>query len=244
VELPAAAELRPVLRGWRADLPHRPAPAPVHTPGTLYESLKAALDFVAAAVLLVVTAPMMLACMALVKLTSCGPAVYSQVRLGKGGRHFRIYKIRTMAHNCEAGGGARWCMPGDPRVTAVGRVLRATHLDELPQLWNILKGDMSLVGPRPERPEFVVQLEKALPQYRERLRVRPGVTGLAQVQLPPDTDVESVRRKLACDLAYVRHLGLWLDLCLLALTALHLTGIPCHGLCRRLLPAAEGPARH
>jgi lipopolysaccharide/colanic/teichoic acid biosynthesis glycosyltransferase len=143
-----------------------------------------------------------------------------------------------MTHNCEARGGARWCLPGDPRVTAVGRLLRATHLDELPQLWNILKGDMSLVGPRPERPEFVVQLEKVLPQYRERLRVRPGVTGLAQVQLPPDIDVESVRRKLACDLAYVRHLGLWLDLCLLALTALHLTGVPCHGLCRRLLPAA------
>jgi lipopolysaccharide/colanic/teichoic acid biosynthesis glycosyltransferase len=241
LDLPAA-EGRLGLHGWRADPAHRLAPAPVPTPATVYESLKAALDFVAAFVLLVVAAPVIVVCMILVKLTSRGPVLYSQVRLGKNGRHFRIYKIRTMAHDCEARSGARWSTPGDPRVTPVGRVLRATHLDELPQLWNILRGDMSLVGPRPERPEFVVQLEQAIPQYRERLRVRPGVTGLAQVQLPPDTDLESVRRKVACDLTYVRHLGLGLDLCLLALTALHLTGIPCHGLCRRLLPAAEGAA--
>jgi lipopolysaccharide/colanic/teichoic acid biosynthesis glycosyltransferase len=175
--------------------------------------------------------------MALVKLTSRGPALYSQVRLGKNGRPFRIYKIRTMAHNCEDRSGARWSTPGDPRVTAVGRVLRATHLDELPQLWNILRGDMSLVGPRPERPEFVVKLEKGIPQYRDRLQVRPGVTGLAQVQLPPDSDLDSVRRKVACDLTYIGNLGAWLDVCILTVTVLHLFGIPCHSLCRRLLPA-------
>jgi lipopolysaccharide/colanic/teichoic acid biosynthesis glycosyltransferase len=222
---------------WRVDPPHLPARPPVCTPGTLYDRLKAALDFAAALVLLVVAAPVMLACMALVKLTSRGPALYWQVRLGKDGRPFRICKIRTMAHNCEQRSGARWSTPGDPRVTAVGRVLRATHLDELPQLWNILRGDMSLVGPRPERPEFVAELEKAIPQYCERLRVRPGVTGLAQVQLPPDSDLESVRRKVSCDLTYIRRLSAWLDACILTLTVLHLFGIPCHALCRRLLPA-------
>jgi lipopolysaccharide/colanic/teichoic acid biosynthesis glycosyltransferase len=209
----------------------------VRTPGTAYEPLKAIVDFLAALLLLVVTAPVVLACMALVKLTSRGPALYWQVRLGKHGRAFWICKIRTMAHNCEGHSGARWSAPGDPRVTAVGRVLRATHLDELPQLWNILRGDMSLVGPRPERPEFVAHLEQAVPQYRERLRVRPGVTGLAQVQLPPDTDLDSVRRKVACDLTYIGCLGARLDLAILALTVLHLFGIPCHALCRRLLPA-------
>src|SRR5206468_4326259 len=96
----------------------------------------------------------------LVKLTSRGPAFYSQTRLGLRGKPFTIYKIRTMIHNCESRSGARWCMPGDPRITLVGRLLRKTHVDELPQLWNVLRGEMSLVGPRPERPEFVPQLER------------------------------------------------------------------------------------
>src|SRR5205085_11588970 len=107
-----------------------------------------------------------------------------------------------------------------------GRCLRRTHLDELPQLWNVLRGDMSLVGPRPERPEFVPDLERALPHYRDRLLVKPGVTGLAQVQLPADTDLESVRRKLAYDLYYIRTFGLWLDLRLILSTALRLLGFP------------------
>src|SRR5262245_11635367 len=131
-----------------------------------------------------------------------------------------------MCDNCEATSGPRWSLPGDPRVTPLGKVLRATHLDELPQLWNVLKGDMSLIGPRPERPEFVPQLERALPAYRQRLRLRPGVTGLAQVLLPPDTDVESVRRKLAHDLYSIRHLSVWLDVRLIACTALYALAIP------------------
>jgi lipopolysaccharide/colanic/teichoic acid biosynthesis glycosyltransferase len=191
-----------------------------------YSSGRAAADYVAAGVLLVLTAPLLLAAMALVKLTSRGPAIYSQVRVGRDGRHFRIYKVRSMAHNCEAGTGPQWAKPKDSRVTRVGRFLRRSHLDELPQLWNVLRGEMSLVGPRPERPEFVAKLEVALPHYRERLLVRPGITGLAQVQLPPDAEVEDVGRKLLCDLYYVQHLGPRLDLQILACTAFKLVGMP------------------
>jgi lipopolysaccharide/colanic/teichoic acid biosynthesis glycosyltransferase len=108
----------------------------------------------------------------------------------------------------------------------LGRFLRWSHLDELPQLWNVLRGDMSLVGPRPERPELIPALQEALPRYPERLRVRPGITGLAQVQLPPDTDLVSVRRKLVYDLYYIEHGGLLLDLRLILCTALTVAGVP------------------
>ena len=145
-----------------------------------------------------------------------------------------------MIYRCESLTGARWAVPGDPRITPVGRFLRRTHLDELPQLWNVLRGDMSLIGPRPERPEFVPQLEHAIPYYRERLTVRPGVTGLAQVQLPPDTDLDSVRVKLAYDLYYARNLGLWLDLRVCFATALKMLGLPFRLLKRLFLfPARE-----
>jgi lipopolysaccharide/colanic/teichoic acid biosynthesis glycosyltransferase len=162
----------------------------------------------------------------LVRLTSKGPAFYTQTRVGQGGRLFTILKLRTMRHNCEALSGPRWSLPGDPRITPVGWLLRKTHLDELPQLLNVLRGEMSLIGPRPERPEFVPQLEKELPAYRQRLNVRPGVTGLAQVLLPPDSDIESVRRKLTHDLFYIRELTPWLDLRLLLCTGLYALAIP------------------
>jgi lipopolysaccharide/colanic/teichoic acid biosynthesis glycosyltransferase len=191
-----------------------------------YIRSKVVLEFLAAAFLLVLTAPLILVSALLVKLTSLGPAFYTQTRLGRGGRPYTIYKLRTMTHNCERHSGARWATVGDPRITRLGRFLRKSHLDELPQLWNVLKGDMSLVGPRPERPEFVPALEQAFPHYRQRLLVRPGVTGLAQIQLPPDTDLESVRRKLAYDLFYVRQASLWLDLRILAGTAFKMVGTP------------------
>ena len=131
-----------------------------------------------------------------------------------------------MTHECERVSGVRWCVPGDPRVTPVGRLLRRLHIDELPQLVNVLRGEMSLVGPRPERPEIVERLEKDLSGYRERLLVRPGITGLAQIQLPPDTDLESVRRKLALDRRYVRRRSAWLDLRILIGTCLHVIRVP------------------
>jgi lipopolysaccharide/colanic/teichoic acid biosynthesis glycosyltransferase len=193
-----------------------------------------ALEFVIAGTLIVLTAPLLLLAALLVKLTSRGPVIYSQTRLGLNGRPFSLFKVRTMIHDCESLTGARWSIPGDPRITPVGQLLRRSHLDELPQLWNILRGEMSLIGPRPERPEFIPGLERALPNYRLRLLVRPGVSGLAQVQLRADTDLASVRRKLSYDLYYVGHASLLLDLRLVLCTAAAVFGMPALWL-RRLL---------
>ena len=187
---------------------------------------KRVVDVALASFLLVFLGPIILLCGMLVRLTSAGPAIYSQTRLGRGGKPFRIYKLRSMSHNCEKGSGARWATRNDPRVTKIGWLLRISHLDELPQLWNVLKGDMSLVGPRPERPEFIPILEAAIPGYRNRLLVRPGVTGLAQVYLPPDTGIESVKKKLLYDLAYLTRMSLWFDLRLIVATPLQAVGVP------------------
>ncbi len=190
------------------------------------ERTQRGLEVLAALLLLVLSAPIIFVAALLVKLTSRGPVFYAQIRLGRRGKPYRMYKIRSMTHDCERLSGARWATQGDPRVTTVGRFLRRTKIDELPQLWNVVRGEMSLVGPRPERPEFVPQLERAIPHYRDRLLVRPGLTGLAQVQLPADTDLASVRRKLAYDLYYVRHQSLLLDVQILLATALYVLGIP------------------
>lgn len=191
-----------------------------------YLPVKAGVDFLFSLALAVPGAPVALVAAVLVKLTSRGPALYSQTRLGRHGKPFRIYKIRTMVHECEKHSGPQWASAGDSRITPLGRVLRKLHIDELPQLWNVLRGDMSLVGPRPERPEFVPQLEQAIPCYRDRLLVRPGVTGLAQIQLPADTDLASVRRKLAYDLHYVQHVGFWLDVRILVGTGFYVLRVP------------------
>ena len=194
--------------------------------GVGYGRWKPALDRVAAMALLLLTSPIVIVAMVLVRLTSRGPALYRQERLGLGGEVFTIYKIRTMRQDSERHGRATWSLPGDHRVTPVGRVLRSTHLDELPQLINVLMGELSLVGPRRERPEFLPSLERAFPDYRRRLAVRPGVTGLAQVQQPPDTGLQSVRRKLAYDLSYVDGLSPWLDLRVVLATPLKCLGVP------------------
>jgi lipopolysaccharide/colanic/teichoic acid biosynthesis glycosyltransferase len=238
-------KMRPVLQSTPIDSPRvgataaRQAAALSPRPPRHY-SWRLGVHTVLAAVLLVLSAPVLAVVAVLVKLSSRGPVIYSQTRLGQGGRHFRIYKFRTMWHNCERVSGACWSAPGDPRVTGVGRFLRWSHLDELPQLWNVLHGDMSLVGPRPERPEFLPQLEHALPHYRRRLQVRPGVTGLAQVQLAADTDLSSVRRKLAYDLYYIEHSGIGLDLRLIACTGLAAAGLPYRWL--QALLRIPGPA--
>lgn len=191
-----------------------------------YLPLKAAVDFCGALLLLTAAAPIIAGLAFLVKITSRGPAFYTQVRVGRNGRLFTIYKLRTMVDKCESLTGPRWSIPGDPRITRLGQFLRITHLDELPQLLNVLRGEMSLIGPRPERPEFLPRLERALPAYRDRLMVRPGVTGLAQVQLPADTDLASVRRKLALDLYYIQYLSPGLDVRLLFCTVLYALGVP------------------
>jgi lipopolysaccharide/colanic/teichoic acid biosynthesis glycosyltransferase len=205
-----------------------------------YLRCKGVLDFLAAVVLAIPVGPVVALIALVVKLTSRGPAFYTQTRLGKDGRPFTIYKVRTMIDKCESLTGPRWSMPGDPRITRVGWILRSTHLDELPQLLNVLRGEMSLIGPRPERPEFVPELERELPTYRQRLLVCPGVTGLAQVQQPADTDLDSVRRKLAYDLYYIEKLSPWLDARLLFATAFYAVGVS-FGTVGRVagLPAAD-----
>jgi lipopolysaccharide/colanic/teichoic acid biosynthesis glycosyltransferase len=191
-----------------------------------YLRLRTILEWAGAGLLLVLTAPVVLAAALVIKLTSPGPVFYCQTRMGRHGRPFKLYKIRTMIDHCEANSGPCWSLPGDIRITRVGQLLRQTHVDELPQLLNVLRGQMRLIGPRPERPEFLPMLEQALPNYRWRLLVRPGLTGLAQVQLPADTDVESVRRKLDLDLYYLHHCGPWLDLQILTATVCCLLRIP------------------
>jgi lipopolysaccharide/colanic/teichoic acid biosynthesis glycosyltransferase len=205
-----------------------PPPPPPLLPSSVvrWDKGKRVLDVLLSAILLILSAPVMLVAGLLVKLTSRGPMIYSQTRVGRNRQPFTIYKLRTMYEDCEKVSGARWCRPGDPRVTLLGRFLRKTHIDELPQLWNVLRGDMSLVGPRPERPEFVPQLEQVIPHYGGRLVVRPGLTGLAQLQLPPDTNLDSVRLKLAYDLYYVQKRSPWFDLRLQVGTVFHVVGFP------------------
>ena len=156
-------------------------------------ALKACIDRGLAALLLVLTTPVVLVSMAIVMMTTRGPALYSQRRVGQFGRVFTIWKIRTMYHNCEKLTGPRWSTPGDPRVTRVGHVLRALHIDELPQLINVLRGQMSLIGPRPERPEIADKLAGMVEEYDVRHVVLPGISGNAQINLPPDTNVGDVR---------------------------------------------------
>lgn len=193
---------------------------------TWYSRSKTTIDFVISIVFLFLLAPFMILAALAIKLTSRGPIFYCQTRVGKNGRLFTIIKLRTMRHNCEAKSGAQWSTPGDCRITLVGRILRHTHIDEFPQLLNVLRGEMSLVGPRPERPEFTPSLEKAIPYYHDRLLVKPGITGLAQIQLPPDTDIESVRKKLAYDICYINKLSPWLDLRILLSTGFKFLCIP------------------
>jgi exopolysaccharide biosynthesis polyprenyl glycosylphosphotransferase len=151
------------------------------------------------------------------------PVFYSQTRSGRGGRTFRLTKLRTMRQDAEAA-GPQWSPEGDPRITVVGRVLRRTHLDELPNLWAVLVGHMSLVGPRPERPEFIEHLEREIPLYRSRLTVTPGLTGWAQVKTAYGDSVEDALRKLEYDLYYIRHQSLWFDLSILVRTAGRMLG--------------------
>ncbi len=223
-ELLAVLRTEPSVR----DAPSDPVILAVPLPRTWYVGCKPALEFTLALLLLLFAAPVIGVLALLVKLTSRGPAFYAQTRVGRDGRLFTLFKLRSMTNDCEKTSGVQWSKPGDSRITRVGAFLRRTHLDELPQLWNVVWGDMSLVGPRPERPEFIPLLARAIPHYRDRLAVRPGVTGLAQVQLPADTDMASVRRKVACDLYYMRHLNWWLDFRLIACTAARMVGIPYH----------------
>ncbi len=158
--------------------------------------------------------PVLLLAMLAVKLTSRGPVFFRQTRLGRFGEPFTVVKLRTMTAGAETN-GAEWSGKGDPRVTLIGRFLRRYRIDEIPQFFNVLRGDMSFVGPRPERPEFSAELSRQIPFFEERLLVRPGMTGWAQVNYPYGNSIDDARRKLEYELYYIKHMSLFLDLFIL-----------------------------
>jgi len=182
--------------------------------------LKPIVDVATSLVVFCLLSPVLLACAVAVRLTSRGPVLYTQSRVGRGGRLFRIYKFRTMRVDAERQTGPVWAAGDhDPRLTPIGGWLRRHHLDELPQLLNVVRGEMSLVGPRPERPFFVEQFVRELPEYMRRHDVRPGITGLACLRCRYDQNMRDVRRKLAFDLFYIRRMCWWLDIRILWRTA-------------------------
>jgi len=185
---------------------------------TKYRAMKPKFDRITGLILLVAFAPVIGVCALLVKLTSRGPAFYKQERVGERGRTFNIIKLRTMRCDAEKDSGPVWADEKDPRATLVGGFFRRAHLDELPQLVNVVRGEMSLVGPRPERPYFVQQLRERIPGYDQRLAVKPGITGLAQVRAGYDHALRDVRRKVKLDTMYAQRMCWWVDFIIIVRT--------------------------
>ncbi len=173
--------------------------------------IKRLIDFIAALIGIILLLPIIPVIMLLIKMDSPGSAFYSQIRTGLMGKPFKIHKFRTMREDAESS-GAQWAQKKDPRITRIGAFMRKTRLDEIPQLWNVLKGDMSLVGPRPERPEFIEDLKRTIPLYEWRSLVPPGLTGWAQIRHGYTDTTEGIRRKLQYDLYYIKNHSIWLDL--------------------------------
>jgi lipopolysaccharide/colanic/teichoic acid biosynthesis glycosyltransferase len=215
-----------VRRRRRPRLTEQGVLAPGITPRARLEWVNRVLNVLLASLALIIVAPLMLAVAIAVKLTSPGPVLYTQTRVGIDRRHrrtfavvdrrgddaggiiFTIYKFRTMCVDAECASGPVWATPDDPRVTPIGALLRRTRLDELPQLFNVLKGDMNIVGPRPERPSIFSRLRSDIAEYPYRQRAKPGITGLAQISLPYDASIEDVRKKVQYDLEYLQRQGL------------------------------------
>jgi len=204
-EITGRIPVRHVGAHWVAALPRRAGG------GRAYDLAKRLLDVVVAGAALIVVAPLMLAVAIAIRIESRGPVIYRQERQGYLGKTFYVRKFRTMIANAE-NGAAVWASRKDPRRTRLGRLLRPTRIDELPQLWNVLVGDMSLIGPRPERPAFVAELQKVIPFYRARMLVRPGISGWAQVNFTYASSIEDALEKLQYDLYYVKHRSAFLDL--------------------------------
>ncbi len=183
-----------------------PDPMPSWEKGT-----KRLFDIVLSLAILAVTAPILIVVVLLVRLSSKGPAIFAQERVGRFGKPYTMYKFRTMVADAEKATGPVWAKENDPRITPLGRWLRKTRIDELPQLFNVLKGEMSFVGPRPERAHFVEQFKKQIPLYTRRLNVRPGITGWAQVKWKYDASLEDVKEKTKYDLFYVENMSLRMD---------------------------------
>lgn len=177
-----------------------------------YIALKRAFDIIASITGIICLSPLFIITALLIKLTSKGPIFYKQTRVGKDGELFEMYKFRTMRVDAEQGTGPVWAAKNDPRLIPVGKFLRKSHIDEIPQFINILKGEMSLIGPRPERPVFVDKFKEIIPDYTKRLAVKPGITGLAQVWHRYDETIEDVKKKIKYDLLYIKKYCLWTDL--------------------------------
>ena len=196
------------------------------TPYRSYHSWKRTMDLVFCCALLIPLSFTMIAVALAILIWEGRPIFYSQNRVGFKGRIFRIFKFRTMRPEAESKTGPVWSVTNDRRITTLGRWLRRSHLDELPQIFNVLRGDMSLVGPRPERPEFVEQLKKVVPNYEYRHQVRPGITGLSQLRLGYDTCLHDVAKKTELDLRYIYDRTCFMDLMLLVQTVPYLLGEP------------------
>ncbi|MCC6930934.1 MAG: sugar transferase [Gemmatimonadaceae bacterium] len=199
-------------------------------PNERSERLNRLMNFSIAGLALLLVSPVMVLIAIAIRLTSRGPIIYAQARVGLdrrwrdtlalrdrraedlGGQVFTIFKFRTMRVDAERFSGAVWAQENDPRVTRLGKFLRQFRLDELPQLWNIMRGDMNIVGPRPERPSIVARLREMIPEYKMRHRVKPGLTGLAQINQHYDQNLDDVRGKVRWDLEYIRTQDMWLDL--------------------------------
>lgn len=171
-----------------------------------FQQAKVVFDFLFSCLALIILSPLFLIIAAGIKLTSKGPVFYMQERVGKEGHLFNIIKFRTMVDEAESKTGAVWAQKSDPRLTPFGKLLRDHHLDEIPQFINVVRGEMSIIGPRPERPHFVNQFEKSIPGYNKRLKIKPGITGLAQTRQSYDVTLEDVKRKLAMDIMYMKEM--------------------------------------
>ncbi|MDR2578947.1 MAG: sugar transferase [Chitinispirillales bacterium] len=182
--------------------------------------VKRIMDVFVSLCVLIFGAPVMLGAAALIRATSPGPAIYKQERVGRNGKNYIMYKFRSMYIDAESRTGPQWASENDPRITPVGRFIRKTRLDELPQFWNVLKGEMSLVGPRPERPFFVEKLKQEIPWYIRRIKMKPGITGWAQVKHKYDASIEDVKQKVLYDLYYFENMSLTLDIKILVRTVL------------------------
>ncbi|WP_436629432.1 sugar transferase [Latilactobacillus sakei] len=174
-----------------------------------YMPMKHVLDVVFASIILLITSPVILLFMLLIRLDTPGNVFYSQERVGLMGKKFKVTKLRSMYDGIEKKSGAMWAQKNDPRVTKIGHFMRKTRIDELPQLWSVIKGDMSLIGPRPERPNFTEQFSKEYPGFEQRLRIKPGLSGYAQVHGGYDI---TPGEKAQLDVYYIEHYGFWLDL--------------------------------
>ena len=184
-----------------------------------YYRFKWYVDVFVSIVTLPVIGSVILLFMLLTRLTSKGPVIYTQIRCSKDEKPFKMYKIRSMVVDAEAKGIPQWAGRRDPRVTAVGRIMRRLHIDELPQIVNVWRGEMTVIGPRPERPELIKQLKKEIVGYEHRMSVLPGMTGYAQLNRPSDTDLKDVKKKLVLDLEYIERTSFWFDMRILLGTA-------------------------